>query len=328
MIELPDDKGLVCAFLLRPDCPAVSLDWKALSFVAGDDNSLLWLHFNLTDARARQWLSSWKHLPPAALDTLLATDPHMRMETFGHGIAGVLGDLYYDFVDAGEGLGLLRFYLDDRYVITGRRHPLKSVENLRQDLLNRLRLDGAAHFIVHLLKHLAEAFAAAVAELVETTDGLEDRVLSTRFRDEGAELVRIRRVMTRLRRHIEAERRALLAVLPHLPGWWSETDRGRLQKELERLDVIAQDLQFTYDRARLLQEEIAGRISVSTNRNLYFLSIVTTIFLPITLITGIFGMNVGGLPWLENSLGFLWVLLGMAVTAGVAIAVLHWRKIL
>lgn len=328
MIELPDDEGLVSAFLLRPDCAAVCLDSKALNFAAGDDDGVLWLHFNLTDARARHWLSNWKNLPPAALDTLLATDTRMRMEPSGHGIAGVLGDLYYDFVDAGEGLGLLRFYLDDRFVVTGRRHPLKSVENLRQDLLNRLCLDGAAHLIVHLLEHLAEAFAAAVADLVETTDRLEDRVLSTRFRGEGTELVRLRQVMTRLRRHIEAERRALVAVLPHLPDWWSETDRGRLRKELERLDTIAQDLQFSYDRARLLQEEIAGRISVSTNRNLYFLSIVTTIFLPITLITGIFGMNVGGVPWLEAPLGFLWVLLGMAATIAAAIAVLHWRKIL
>ncbi|MFC5415422.1 CorA family divalent cation transporter [Dongia soli] len=57
------------------------------------------------------------------------------------------------------------------------------------------------------------------------------------------------------------------------------------------------------------------------------LSIVTTIFLPITLITGVFGMNVGGLPGLQNVEGFWWVMLGMALTAICSLILLYWKKL-
>mgnify|MGYP000087721583 CR=1 FL=1 len=96
---------------------------------------------------------------------------------------------------------------------------------------------------------------------------------------------------------------------------------------IERLDTVAQDLELVQERARLLQEEIAGQLSEATNRNLYMLSIVTTVMLPITLITGVFGMNVGGLPWLQDNLGFWNVMLLMGGTAVATLLVLHWKKL-
>jgi CorA-like Mg2+ transporter protein len=69
-------------------------------------------------------------------------------------------------------------------------------------------------------------------------------------------------------------------------------------------------LESIQERARLLQEEIASRAFEATNVNLYIFSLFTAIFLPLNLITGIFEMNVAGLPWLENPGGFLWVTCG------------------
>jgi zinc transporter len=81
-------------------------------------------------------------------------------------------------------------------------------------------------------------------------------------------------------------------------------------------------------RARLLQEEIAGRLGEATNRNLFVLSIVTTTLLPITLITGIFGMNVGGLPFVASGSGFWWVLAIMGLAVAVTLIVLRRRRVL
>ena len=82
------------------------------------------------------------------------------------------------------------------------------------------------------------------------------------------------------------------------------------------------------ERPRLLQEQLAGRVSEATNRNLFLLSIVTTTLLPITLITGVFGMNVGGLPWLSDSGGFWWVVLLMIAAAVTVLMILRRRSVL
>lgn len=99
-------------------------------------------------------------------------------------------------------------------------------------------------------------------------------------------------------------------------------------RAFENLGSVVQDLELTQDRARLLQEEIASRLGEATNRNLYVLSIVTTVFLPITLITGIFGMNVGGLPWTEDTSGFWWVILNIVITVAVSLVVLQRGRFL
>ena len=78
----------------------------------------------------------------------------------------------------------------------------------------------------------------------------------------------------------------------------------------------------------MLQEEIAGRLGKATNQNLYIVSLLTAIFLPITLITGIFGMNVGGLPGVDQDTGFVWVIGLMILTVVTSLVLLHWRRFL
>ncbi len=80
------------------------------------------------------------------------------------------------------------------------------------------------------------------------------------------------------------------------------------------------------ERARLLQEEIAGLLTEATNRNLFLLSMVTTTLLPITLITGVFGMNVGGLPWVGTHSGFWWVMLVMVLALVLTLVLLRRRR--
>jgi zinc transporter len=94
------------------------------------------------------------------------------------------------------------------------------------------------------------------------------------------------------------------------------------------MDAIAQDLELVQERARLLQEELAGHQRQATSRNLYFLSVLSAIFLPLTLITGLFGMNVPALPWIENPHAFWWVALAMGLTLVIVLAVLRWRRLL
>jgi zinc transporter len=100
-----------------------------------------------------------------------------------------------------------------------------------------------------------------------------------------------------------------------------------LREATEEFGEVVNELDAIQERAKLLQEELAARNSEETNRNLFILSIVTTILLPITLITGIFGMNVAGLPGLEDPFAFWWVILGMAAVALITLLLLHWKRL-
>jgi zinc transporter len=135
-------------------------------------------------------------------------------------------------------------------------------------------------------------------------DVAEDEILGAVLNQHAQKLGGVRRLLARLRRHVNADRAALGPLPGRLLEWLGTEHSRSLRHAVERLDAVAQDLELVQERARLLQEEIAARLSEATNRNLFVLSVVTVALLPITLITGIFGMNVGGLPWLEHPRGF------------------------
>jgi len=175
---------------------------------------------------------------------------------------------------------------------------------------------------------LAQNFADVIADLADEADDAEDQILTARYQDRGTKLGRMRRLLARLRRHLNANRAVLGTIGARLPDSHPPEERQRLRQASERLDTVAQDLELVQERARLLQEEIAGRVGEATNRNLFVLSIVTTSLLPITVITGAFGMNVGGIPWGDHAGGFWWVIGVLLLAVVVTLLVLRWRRIL
>jgi zinc transporter len=284
----------------------------------------LWVHVNLTDSRARVWVAQ-QHaaLPEEARDLLLGNDARVHVQILPGAILAVLGDLYHDFQLDPERLGTLRLYVDESWLVSGRTHPLKAVDMLRRELARSH--EAATPIVVFqlLIERLAEAVSKVAVELGHQIDEAEDRVLEGNFAGQSKPLGNLRRLVAKLRRLVTANRAALGSVPATLPGLYDAEGGLELRSAIERLDAVGQDLELVQERARLLQEEIASHMNEATNRNLFVLSIATTTLLPITLITGIFGMNVRGLPFADHPHGFSLVMLGIGATVVLALWLLR-----
>jgi zinc transporter len=324
MIELPDSSGLICGFRLRAEQSVEPINTSAGDWLNCDGP--VWLHFNLADSRAQRWIAECPCLPEAARGRLLSDDRHVGLHPAGPGLAGALGDVHFEFETDPEQVGLLRVYVDEDRVITGRLHPLKIVDHLRREFLAGATVPTPILVLIRHVEELAELLDAVAVAQGDVVEEIEDRLLKHRGLQDGSELGRVRRLLARLRRQVGAQRQALAHLSHHPPRWCGEQDVERLRRATERIEGVAQDLEATQERSRLVQEEISNCLNEATNRNLYVLSIITAIFLPITLVTGIFGMNVGGLPWLEHPGGFAWVMAVMTLTTLATLGVLHWRK--
>jgi zinc transporter len=86
----------------------------------------------------------------------------------------------------------------------------------------------------------------------------------------------------------------------------------------QRVDAFRADLHLQADRARLLQEEVAAQLATATNRNLFALTVVTTLLLPPAFVTGLFGMNTKGLPFADSDYGTIYATIICVLAAGVA----------
>lgn len=322
---VPDSAGLICGFALQ-DGPAPALAWQPRQTGLPLDTPH-WLHFNLADTRACNWIGACPDLPETARELLLDSDSHIRCEIFEGGVALVLGDLHHDFNGDPEGFGVMSVYLDQRVMVSGRRHPLRAVDQLRRELQAGRPAPTTARLFCRLIDAVDDSFSRLIKSLSDEIDEAEDEVLAGRIHDQGGELGRQRRLLARLRRHMGAGRQKLQQCVLAVGRWCAREDLDELRQAISRLDGTAQDLELVQERTRLLQEEIGSRLNEATNRNLYILSMVTVALLPINLITGIFGMNTGGLPWSESSHGFWWVMAGMIVAVGLSLRYLRSRNI-
>lgn len=329
-VELPDRRGLICGFLLDPQALARQIEWDEVDKVFGLDGNAVWLHFNLVDSRSRTWIASCDRIPQVARDLLLENDPHIQVEILEDGFMGVLGDLYYEFDADPDRLGFLRIYVDRDCTISVREKPLKAIDLLRRNLLAHPEvIESPMDLMVHLLDNLNSMFDRIVDDIKEVVEDIEDQILKDNFSVDKGKFSRLRRLLARLRRHFSANNQVLSQrLIPQLPSWCSELEESELHRHLDRLRAVVQDLELVQERARLVQEEMASRLQETVNRNLYVLSIVTTVFLPIALITGVFGMNVGGVPWTEDSLGFMWSLVFMGLTLAIVLMVLKRQQFL
>lgn len=318
------DPRLICGFQASETGEVRRLDWGSVDAAMAAPGAFLWIHLDVADLRVQKWLEAQPDLPAQARDALLDDDELVRLRDAGDGgLAGVLSDLHHDFEDDPRAVGALRIFFDERRVVTARRHPLQATDRLRREMERPGGEIRSLNLVADLLQHLADAFLGLVQEATHDLDAVEAAILDDAARG-AADLGRVRRLLARLRRHLGPQRLVLGRLAARPPRWAPADDVTALRDAVARIDSVGHDLDLAQERARQLQDERAAILAEITNRNLYVLSIVTAVFLPMTLVTGVFGMNVAGLPWLENPHGFLWT---MAVMAGTGLATYVFLKV-
>lgn len=143
-----------------------------------------------------------------------------------------------------------------------------------------------------------------IRQSTRRADQIEDRLLANRISVNRNELGSLRRVLVRLQRLLAPEPAAFFRLLNRPPKWISEADLKELQQAAEEFSLAVSDSVALVERIKILQEGLSAFINEQTNRTLFVLTIVTVLALPINLVAGLFGMNVGGIPLADHSFGF------------------------
>lgn len=263
----------------------------------------VWLHIDLVHTRAQSWIAE-QGLPEAAHETLVSHETHQRLDHSANLAWGVSHDLIRDMAAKSEDVGALRWVIGEDFLLTGRRDALHAIRMTAEALNRGEPASSPSALLEQIIEYIIDDITDAVVRLLDETDSVEDHILLDRLHDGPQRVGAIRRSAVRLHRQ--------LSGLHVLFRRFAETQSGRsapdavkaaAQRLLQRVDGLHHDVQSVQDRARLLQDEIAARSASRTNRQLYVLSLLTALFLPATFITGLFGINVKGLPWVESDFG-------------------------
>jgi zinc transporter len=206
------------------------------------------------------------------------------------------------------------------FVSARRRHTLTAIEATRRVLRGGLKVTTPAVLLEVITQQIVEAVDHYAEDLPSHLDRVEERSLTDEVSFDRQIIGRVRRLSVRLHRQLVTLRSLIHRFEHDIERSSMSCVRLPTEKLIQHLDWLDTEIIELRDRSRLLQEEIMLKGAEQTNRNLHLLAIVTTVFLPATLVAGIFGVNVGGVPMTSDSSGFLWV---MAIIVGSS-ALVYW----
>lgn len=291
------------------------------------DRVPVWIHCNIGHSALVEWLGRRRILPPGSLQVFVDREIRHRLEFHADGFLMVTSDFVYEEEADPAEVGPLWIWVSPTVVLTARLHPLRTTDSLRVMARNGLLKTGTMSFFVEFLQRQLDDVERISRGVGGELDRIEDQILKERVLSSRATLGRLRRHSTAIRRHF----RPVLLLLHRLsarPLDWMDNGHSHDLKVLtEDLAYLVEESSHQLDAAKLLQEELSARDAESTGRNLYVLTIYTAAFLPMTLITGIFGMNLPGMPWSGHPGGFWWVI-ATIVISGLSVLLVSFRRFL
>lgn len=320
-----DDGGLVCAYLIDGKGGARPVGWsEVISWTPADGE--IWVHLDYTHPSAVTYLHEQCGINPIASDALVAEDSRPRAIAFEEAVLVTLRGVNLNPGERPEDMISIRCWIETGRLITTRHRRLQSIDTLRERLAGATKPKNVNDLFYLLANGLSARVDDAVSLIDETVDSLEEAALddaTASGRGLERQLGQMRRRAITLRRFLAPQREALGSLQSGI-GPFSDRERAHLREVTDHNLRILEDLDATRERAAVVQEELMHRASDQMNRNMYMLSVIAAIMLPLGFITGLLGINVGGLPLAHSGNGF-WIVVGSLVVL-VAIQVYIFRR--
>jgi len=308
-----DVDGLVCAYVLDGNGGGRDISWEEL-YGGFSNDRFLWVHLQRTGVKGRKWLFEKSGIDPVIADTLLGSEEqstedwikegHPRYISFLDGIAVNLRGMNLNPGSNPSDMVSLRAWLHPKVAVTVRQRHVMAIDDIKKSLSNCTGPRSPGDFIVTLCGRLVDRMTPALTSLQELVDELEENVLTDHSDELRNRLSSLRREAIANNRYIVPQRDALMSLADEHNSWLDESHRARLQGVADRISRHVETLGFIRERASVIQDEIINHMAQHSNRTMFILSVIAGIFLPVTFITGLLGMNVGGIPGINSPWGF------------------------
>lgn len=284
---------------------AHEMRWNDVAASAGKYD-FIWLHLNMNNDETRRWLRSEAGLPSAAANALLAGETRPRVSNFDEGVVVNLRGVNLNEGARPEDMVSIRIWADHKRVITTRRRRLKAAQDIREEIIKGAKITDAGMLVVKLAARLTERAEPYVLEIEDEIDALEDRILHGDSSGARPMLADTRQAAVQFRRFVAPQRDALTRLASGETDLFNAQARTELREIADRVTRMTEEIDSARERAMVLQDQLTDQRAEEMNRNMMILSVVAAVFLPLGFITGLFGINVGGMPGVDDSAAF-WI---------------------
>lgn len=317
--------GLICAYLIDGAGGAKKLGREDLEQWKPEQGPL-WLHFDYTSPEAIDWISNKSGLDEVSASSLLTEESRPRTTLIGGGLLVALRGVNLSPGADPEDMVAIRVWFNEKRIISTRKRKLLSESDIARSFEEKQGPKNTGEFIVDLSGRLISRMQGTIDDIEDRVAQMEEEVITSESHALRTKLSEIRREAIMLRRYLAPQREAMTKLQAENVPWLSDNDRMHLRETTDRLMRYTEDLDSVRDRAAVTQEELLNRLSEQMNMRMYVLSLVAAIFLPLGFLTGLLGINVGGIPGSENKFAFWIFILMLSIVVAFLIVIFKRKK--
>jgi zinc transporter len=306
-----DQSGPIWGYHFVPNQPAQLITAEAaIGFLTatgpGLPGEFLWLHFSLSNVTSEPWLRQYLTLPDTFYESLHSDVDSTHLEQDADALVARIHDVLSDFTFNAP-VATTSLCVKPRVLVSAHVRPWRSIDQLRAEVQAGQIFCSPIQVLSRLLRDQARVLVDIVRRSTKRVGPMEELLLARRISVSRGELGSLRRMLVRLQRLLAPEPAAFFRLLSRPPDWIAEGELQNLQQAAEKFSRAIGETTALVERVKQLQEELAALVDEQTNRTLFVLTLVTVLALPINLVAGLFGMNVGGIPLAQHPYGFFLV---------------------
>lgn len=285
---------------------------------ADHTEGFVWLHIEGTGPNGRPDVPTY--VPDMAVNALLASETRPRCDEIDHGALINLRGTGLTSAGDSDPLVSIRIWVEAHRVTSVSRKPLDALGKV-EAAMRAGRLTDGGDFVSTLAQAISIELDPKIVELGEELDDCEQAIENGDIYSLRRRIAVLRSRAIALRRFIAPDRNALATMAQLEFDWISHDDRLHLRDAADRFARMAEELEAVRERAALLHEQLTDLRTEMIDRRSLAIAVVAFIFLPLTFITGLLGMNVKGIPFADHPWAFWGVVVFCVV---ISAAVIGW----
>ncbi len=279
-----------------------------------ENEGLTWVHLDANNQSTKNWLNQEVYyLDHLVIDALIAEETRPRIVEFASGILVILRGIGKD--EKSQEMVSIRMWIDDQRIITIQRKEMKAVWDICQNIDSKRTIKNSGEFLYNLLYQILIDTSEKVNLFNEKIDNLEDKIITTHNIKFRKKILQIRSQSATFKRYLLPQKEVISKLRSSNQIWIDDWSKRHFQENFDQISHVIERIDEAINRSQILHEELANALSEKLNKSMYKLSLITAVFMPLTFITGLLGMNVGGIPGSQSPFAFyIWSGLMILVT--------------
>ena len=267
--------------------------------------SLSWVHLDGINKTTKKWLQKEvDYLDSLIIDALIAEETRPRIVRFEHGMLLILRGINETKNSKTSEMVSVRMWIDNERVITIQKRPMKSIFEIEKKINEGFQIKNSGEFLYNLITLTLQNISEYIYATGEAIDEIEQEVLTTRNMKYRDTIVHTRSQLTVSRRYLSPQKDVILSLRNCQYPWIDEYAIRHFQEDSDQIIHTIEEVDEVLMRSKILHDELSHALNEKINNNMFKLSMIAIIFMPLTFITSLFGMNFQKIPGAENPNGF------------------------